>query len=76
MMKTLRDLRIEAGLTLAELAMGIGTGHGNISQWENGKATPSARFYPRLAKALGQTSETIRIAVEQSAAERTASAAK
>lgn len=51
----IRQLRTQAGLTRARLAVMIGVAPASISQWESGATRPSARFWRRIlqAEALG-----------------------
>jgi transcriptional regulator with XRE-family HTH domain len=66
MFKTLRELRIEKGLTLAELAAALGCAVSGPGSWERGRYGPSPRQIPRLALALGITAEDARKAAEES----------
>lgn len=52
-MTTLRDLRIEKGYTLEQLAELLGVTPGAISHWENGLRTPGVIYFPKMAQALG-----------------------
>lgn len=70
MAKTLRDLRLEAGMTLEDLAKAIDGSMGSAAHWEMGNYGPGPRQYPKLAKALKVTTEDVRLAVEESQAER------
>lgn len=72
MNKTLKDLRLESGLTLVGLGKKIGSSAGSVGAWELGEYGPHPSRYPRLAKALQVSAETIRIAVECAKAERAA----
>lgn len=66
MAKTLKDLRMEKGLTQDQLGKAIGGGGQLVSWWERGEGRPRPKFIPRLAEALGCTPEEARLAVEQS----------
>jgi transcriptional regulator with XRE-family HTH domain len=66
MCKTLRELRIEKGLTLGELAAALGCALSGPGSWERGRYGPSPRQIPRLAAALGITPEEARKAAEES----------
>ena len=48
--KILKQLRIESGLTQAQLAKEIGVVQGTIYFWENGTNEPTATYLARLAK--------------------------
>lgn len=48
-----RDLRLRAGLTQAELARRVGTTQSAIARWERGAVSPSLRTAHRLAAACG-----------------------
>jgi DNA-binding XRE family transcriptional regulator len=49
----LRELRVEAGLTQAELARRTGIHRPNIARVEAGRHTPSLETLARLASAIG-----------------------
>ena len=66
MSKTLRELRIEKGLTLGELAAVLGCALSGPGSWKRGRYGPSPRQIPRLAVALGITPEEARMAAEAS----------
>ena len=51
--KRLRQLRLEAGLTQAELARRTGIHRPNIARVEAGRHTPSLETLSRLATAIG-----------------------
>ena len=48
--KILKQLRIESGLSQAQLAKEIGVVQGTIYFWENGTNEPTATYLARLAK--------------------------
>jgi DNA-binding XRE family transcriptional regulator len=50
-------LRIEAGLTQAQLAALVGTKQPSIARLERGQTQPSVEFLSRLAAALGMRLE-------------------
>jgi transcriptional regulator with XRE-family HTH domain len=50
---TLRDARIRAGLTQAELAQRAGTSQATISAYEHGRKAPSVETLARLLGAAG-----------------------
>ncbi len=54
-MNRLKDLRKNAGLTLAELAKRTGYGVSTINNLENGRTTASDALLKKLATALGTT---------------------
>jgi len=66
MSKTIRELRIEKGLTLGELAAALGCALSGPGSWERGRYGPSPKQIPRLAVALGITAEEARKAAEES----------
>jgi len=66
MSKTLRELRIEKGLTLGELATDLGCALSSPGSWERGRYGPSPKQIPRLAMSLGITPEDARKAAEES----------
>lgn len=55
---TLRDLRVAAGLTQAELAEKSGMKQSSIEAWEQGYRQPRADAIFKLAKVLGVKAET------------------
>ncbi len=48
----IRDRRAKLGMSQQALALKVGMGQGNVSDWERGKYTPSRSLLPHLAKAL------------------------
>jgi transcriptional regulator with XRE-family HTH domain len=50
---TLRRARIDAGLSLRELAARAGTSHATIAAYEKGAKTPGAATFLRLLEACG-----------------------
>ena len=51
----IKEMRIAAGLTQAELAAKINVNQTAVSQWERGTALPSCDKLPEIAEALGCT---------------------
>jgi transcriptional regulator with XRE-family HTH domain len=51
-MKTLRDLRVEAGLTQMDVAARLGTTPAKVSAWEVGRVVPPTRVLVELARTL------------------------
>ncbi|MBI1402884.1 MAG: helix-turn-helix domain-containing protein [Porphyrobacter sp.] len=51
----LRDLRYEAGMTLAELAIKIGVSKPTVWAWEKGRSRPAPAKWDDIARALGVT---------------------
>lgn len=49
----LREGRLRAGLTQAEVAARVGTTQSAIARWEAGKATPSLETLTRVLRACG-----------------------
>ena len=49
----IKELRIAAGLTQAQLAECIGVTQSQVAAWERGANYPNAQKLPVLAKALG-----------------------
>lgn len=47
------QLRIQRGMTQAQLAEAIGTSQQQLAQWENGGRKPKLAALTRLAQALG-----------------------
>ena len=54
--KTVRETRMQKGITLRRLAKDIGVSPSFISQMEQGKASPSIESLTQVAKILGVTS--------------------
>jgi len=55
----LKDARTEAGLTQADLALKVGVSRKTINTVENGVFTPSTTLALSLAKAFGQSVESL-----------------
>lgn len=55
----LKDHRLQAGLTQAELADRIGVSRKTVNTVENAVFTPSTTLALKLARALGTTVETL-----------------
>ncbi|MDE6059753.1 MAG: helix-turn-helix domain-containing protein [Clostridia bacterium] len=53
----LKELRLEKGLTLVQLAKETGISHGAIGFWESGKRVPNALAIITLAKYFNVTSD-------------------
>ena len=51
-MNRIREFRLKAGLTQAQLADMINKPQHHISRWENGTHAPSVKVLMQLAKAL------------------------
>lgn len=62
-MKTIRELRTEAGLTQLQLANKLGVTPSAVYNWERGKNEPSATNLRDLARALGVAMEEIDLEV-------------
>ena len=54
-MNRIKELRLERGMTLEELAAEVGCTLQAVSCWERGQTLPTADRLPQLAKALGCT---------------------
>ena len=61
-------LRMERGLTQAELAHLVGTRQSSISRLESGKTEPSLSFLRRVVEALGGRLEIVIAAAEEAVA--------
>ena len=55
----LTELRIEKGLSQAELGSMLGVTNKAVSKWENGTAKPNTKLIPALAKALDVSVEEL-----------------
>ena len=51
-MNKIKEFRIKAGLTQAQLAEMIGRPQQNVARWENDQVAPSVKTLMQLAKAL------------------------
>ena len=51
--KLLRERRLALKYTTSSLAQKIGSHSGQVSNWENGKRTPTARYLVKLIVVLG-----------------------
>ena len=52
-------LRVERGLTQADLARAVGCYPKDVSRWETGERSPSAKSLVKLAAALGAPMEQL-----------------
>jgi transcriptional regulator with XRE-family HTH domain len=55
--RRLRLVRLDAGMTQAELGAKLKVHHSQISQWERGARLPGLHSLRRLAKALGTSTD-------------------
>ena len=55
--ETIKDLRIEKGLTQPQLAKLVGVSNGIISIWENNINEPKATYIKRLALVFGVSAD-------------------
>lgn len=58
-MKTLKELRAEAGLTQTAVAKQMGVSHDSIKRWENGETHPNAPQAIKLAGIYGVAMDEI-----------------
>ncbi|MEM7362913.1 MAG: helix-turn-helix transcriptional regulator [Pseudomonadota bacterium] len=56
---TLRDARLNAGLSLRELAARAGTSHPTLSAYEQGRKVPSAAIFIRILEACGNAVDIV-----------------
>jgi len=61
--KTIKELRIAAGLTQLELAVRVGVTPSAVYNWERGKNEPSATNLRDIAQALGVDMDEIDLGV-------------
>lgn len=57
--QTLKELRLESGLTQAQLAGEIGVVQGTIYFWENSINEPTASYIVKLAEFFGVSCDTL-----------------
>ena len=57
--QTLKELRLESGLTQAQLASEIGVVQGTIYFWENSINEPTASYIVKLAEFCGVSCDTL-----------------
>ena len=67
--RTLRDARVGAALTQAELAARAGTSQATLSAYERGRKVPSLATLDRLLRASGRRLSTAPVAREPTHAE-------
>ncbi|MFA9271304.1 MAG: helix-turn-helix transcriptional regulator [Baekduiaceae bacterium] len=67
--RTLRDARLNAGLTQAELAARAGTSQATLSAYERGRKEPSLATLDRLLRATGRRLATAPAARQPTRAE-------
>lgn len=53
MIMRIKELRVAAGITQGELAIGMSVNQNTISQWEHEVVLPRTRQLPDLARLLG-----------------------
>jgi DNA-binding XRE family transcriptional regulator len=58
-MKTIRELRVEAGWTQYELALKVGVQPQSIYLWESGRRTPQVAQMRKLGRLFGLCSDEI-----------------
>ena len=68
-MKTLKELRAEAGLTQTAVAKQMGVSHDSIKRWENGETAPKIDQAVTLAKVYGVGIDEIAEAAAESIVE-------
>ncbi|HLW03888.1 MAG TPA: helix-turn-helix transcriptional regulator [Ktedonobacterales bacterium] len=66
-MPTLRDLREDVLMTQGEFAQACGVSQQTVSEWENGRTTPSMKHRRKLVEVLGKTPQEIREAIQATA---------
>lgn len=76
MTKTLRDLRLDKGLTLSQVSEALGTGITGPGSWETGRYGPHPRMIPKLAELFGITPQQVREAVAEAKRQRKLEPAK
>lgn len=59
MVLRIKLLRVARGMSQEELAKMIGVTQGAVSQWEKGLTHPGFKVIPKLANALGVTSDEL-----------------
>lgn len=57
--QTLKELRLESGLTQTQLASAIGVVQGTIYFWENSINEPTASYIVKLAEFFGVSCDTL-----------------
>lgn len=56
----IRELRLKAGLTQAQLAKKMNVDQAAVSRWESGETRPLRKCHRKLAKVLGCTEEELK----------------
>lgn len=51
----IKELRVAAGMTQAQLAKKMNVDQSCVSLWESGKTTPAKKLHKKLSKLLGCT---------------------
>ena len=62
--RTLKELRLAAGLTQHALAMAVGALDSQVAGWEAGRARPSTKYIRPLAAALTVSTDEVLDAIE------------
>jgi len=68
-MKTIKELRIEQGLTQLEVAYRIGVTPLSVSNWERGVSAPTVAKLRALAELFGVSSDDIALVQREDALE-------
>ena len=56
---SLKELRVNAGLTQAQVASAVGVTQAAVAEWEAGRCMPESSRLTRLAAALGCTVDSL-----------------
>ena len=70
--RTIRQLRLAAGMTQRQLAAAVGANHMSIYHWESGRNEPSARQLKELAAVFGIPMDAIAFERDTARADRRA----
>lgn len=65
---TIRELRVRAGLTQAEVSKKLRINQAAVSYWESGKTKPLRKVRKRLCKVYGCTADELAEALESEVA--------
>lgn len=71
-MKTLKEMRLDAGLRQTDVAVHLEVHRTAVMQWEHGRTVPERKYRPKLARLYGVPDGDIEALVRQTLGSRRA----